>query len=89
MRYQEMFEALHRQPFQPFCLQLTNGQSRVIRHPDFAGLLRTSVLLFESSEDDDVPDRFDQYDLLHVVGIEPVNGKSVRRSSKRKRHPKG
>lgn len=75
MRYQEMFEVLHRQPFQPFRIQLTNGQSRVILHPDFAGLLRTSVLLFKSSEDDDIPDRFDQYDLLHVVGIEPVNGR--------------
>lgn len=75
MRYQEVYEALHRQPFQPIRIQLTNGQSHVIRHPDFAGLLRTSVLLFESSEDDDVPDRFDQYDLLHVVGIEPINGR--------------
>lgn len=83
MRYQEMFEALHRQPFQPFRIQLTNGQSQVIRHPDFAGLLRTSVLLFESSEDDDVPDRFDQYDLLHVVGIEPINGR--KRNGQRKR----
>ncbi len=83
MRYQEMFEALHRQPFQPFRIQLTNGQSHVIRHPDFAGLLRTSVLLFESSEDDDVPDRFDQYDLLHVVGIEPINGR--KRNGQRRR----
>jgi len=83
MRYQEVYEALHRQPFHPFCLQLTNGQARVIRHPDFAGLLRTSVLLFESSEDDDIPDRFDQYDLLHVVGIEPINGR--KRNGQRRR----
>ena len=85
MRYQEVYEALHRQPFQPFCIQLTNGQSRVIRHPDFAGLLRTSVLLFESSEDDDVPDRFDQYDLLHVVGIEPANGRKRNGRTRRRK----
>jgi len=83
MRYQEVYEALHRQPFQPFCIQLTNGQSRVIRHPDFAGLLRTSVLLFESTEADDIPDRFDPYDLLHVVGIEPINGR--KRNGQRRR----
>ena len=86
MRYQEMYEALHRQPFQPFRIQLTNGQSHVIRHPDFAGLLRTSVLLFESSEDDDIPDRFDQYDLLHVVGIEPVNGRKRNGLRKQRKH---
>ena len=84
MRYQEMYDALHRQPFQPFRIQLTNGESRVIRHPDFAGLLRTSLLLFESSEADEIPDRFDQYDLLHVVAIKPLNGAN-KRSGHRKR----
>ena len=83
MRYQEVYEALHRSPFQPFRIQLTNGDTHVVRHPDFVGLLRTSILLFVSSEKDDVPDRFNQYDLLHVVGIEPVNGARPRRRRKR------
>ncbi len=73
MRYQEVYDVLHRQPFQPFRIQLTNGQSQVITHPDFAWLMRTSVLVAHSSGEDEVPDRFHQYDLLHVVGIEPVN----------------
>jgi hypothetical protein len=85
MRYHELYEVLHRQPFQPFRLQLTNGESWVIRHPDFAAVTRSSVLVFVSSEDDDIPDRFNQYDLLHVVGVEPVNGQGVRRPSKRKK----
>lgn len=89
MRHDELYKVLHKSPFQPFRMQLTNGESWVIRHPDFARLTRSSVLVFISSHDDGIPDTFNQYYLLHVVGIEPVNGKSVRRSSKRKRHPKG
>ncbi len=84
MRHDELHKALHKSPFQPFRIQLTNGESWVIRHPDFAGLTRTSVLVFISSRDDEIPDTFNQYDLLHVVGIEPVNGRA-----KRRRKPKG
>jgi len=47
----------------------------VIDHPDFAWITRSSVLIGISSGEDDIPERFNQYDLLHVVGIEPVNGK--------------
>jgi len=83
MRYQEVYDALHKSPFQPFRIQLTNGDAHVVRHPDFASLLRTSILLFVSSENDNVPDRFNQYDLLHVVGIEPING--AKRNGGRKR----
>jgi len=83
MRYDELYKALHKSPFQPFRIQLTNGESWAIRHPDFAGLMRTSVLVFLSSRHDDIPDTFNQYDLLHVVGIEPVNGRAGR--SKRKK----
>lgn len=83
MRHDELYKALHKSPFHPFRIQLTNGDSWVIRHPDFAGLTRTSVLVFISSRDDDVPDTFNQYDLLHVVGIEPLNGAKTKRRRKR------
>jgi len=86
MRYQEVYEALHKFPFHPFRIQLTNGESWVIQHPDFAALTRTSVLVFMASGDDNIPDGFNQYDLLHVVGIEPVNGaKRTRRRRRGKR----
>ena len=83
MRYQEVYEVLHKSPFQPFRIQLTNGQSRLVRHPDLAWLMRTSVLIAHSSGHDEIPDQFDQYDLLHVVGIEAVNG--AKRNGRRKR----
>jgi hypothetical protein len=83
MRHHELYEVLHEQPFEPFRIVLTTGESHVIRHPDFAWLTRTSVLIGRSSEKDDVPDRFNRYDLLHVVGIEPING--AKRNGRRKR----
>lgn len=74
MRYQEVYDALKRQPFQPFRLQLTNGQSHVVKHPDFAWLIRSTVFIGVPSGEDEVPDRAIQCDMLHVVAIEPVNG---------------
>jgi hypothetical protein len=78
MRYQAVYKALHKEPFRPFRIQLTNGQSHLIQHPDFAWLTRTSVLIGHASGTDDVPDDFTECDMLHIVAIEPVNGKSER-----------
>ena len=85
MRHEELYKALHKSPFHPFRIQLTNGDSWVIRHPDFAALSRSSVLVGISSGDDEIPDTFNQYDLLHVVGIEPVNGRKRNVRHKRRR----
>ena len=87
MRYQELYDTLHKSPFEPFRIRLTDGGRYIVRHPDFAALTRTSILLFISSEDDAIPDRFNQYDLLHVVGIEPVNGSKRKNGAARKKRP--
>jgi hypothetical protein len=85
MRLQELYDALHKSPFEPFRLQLTNGQSHVIRHPDFAWLTRGTVYIGVPSGKDDVPDRAIQCDVLHVVAIEPVNG-AERKSGRKRRN---
>jgi len=85
MRYHEIYDVLHKSPFEPFRIQLTNGQSYVIHHPDFAWITRSSVLIGIPSGEDEVPDRFNQYDLLHVVGIEPVDGAKTKRRKRGKR----
>jgi hypothetical protein len=79
MRFQEIQDALRKQPFEPFRIQLSNGQAHEVRHPEFAALLRNSILVGVPSGKDGVPDRFVQCDLLHVVAIEPVNGQRRRR----------
>jgi hypothetical protein len=75
MRFQEVQDALRKQPFEAFRILLTNGDSYVVRHPEFAALSRTSVLVGIPPRGDDVPDRFAQVDLLHIVAIEPTNGR--------------
>ena len=87
MRHQELYNALHKVPFRPFRVQLTNGQAHVIPHPDFAWLTRTSILVGMASGRDEVPDEYVECDLLHVVAIEPVNGSSGRGGARRKRRP--
>jgi len=85
MRFNELFTVLHKSPFKPFRIQLTNGQSYVIGHPDFAWLKRTSILIGLSSGDDDVPDEHTECDLLHVVAIEPINSPRNRNGARRKK----
>jgi len=88
MRYNELYNVLHKVPFRPFRIQLTNGQSYAIRHPDFAWLKRTSILIGLASGDDEIPNEHTECDLLHVVAIEPVNGSRRRNGGRRKRRPR-
>ena len=88
MRYNELYNVLHKVPFEPFRIQLTNGQSYVIRHPDFAWLKRTSILIGHSSGEDDIPDDHTECDILHVVAIEPSNGAGATNGPRRKKRRK-
>ncbi len=88
MNPETLREQLRKQPFKPFRIQLTNGQSYVIGHPDFAWLKRTSILIGLSSGDDDIPDEHTECDLLHVVAIEPANGPRRRNDARRKKRPR-
>jgi hypothetical protein len=79
MRYHELYEVLHHTPFEPFRIRLTDGRSHVIRHRDFAWLTRGSAYIGIPSGKDEVPDLAIQFDLLHVVSVEPANGKNSTR----------
>ena len=74
MRFNEVKEVLSRVPFEPFRIQLSNGRSYEVRHPQFAGLTRHCLYVGMASEDDEVPDRMVQCDLLHIATVEPING---------------
>jgi len=88
MRYQEIFETLHKLPFEPFRLQLTNGQSHEVLHKDFAWVTRSTLYIGIPSGDDEVPDRAIQCDLLHVVAVEPLNGSRAKKNGTGKNHDK-
>ena len=85
MRYQELHDVLHRSPFEPLRIRLTDGRPHIVKHPDFAWLTRSSVYIGLPSGDDEVPDRAITCDLLPVVAVEPANGKNGRRMRRRER----
>lgn len=74
MRQQEVRDLLRKEPFQPLPIHLSNGQSYDIRHPEFAALTRTSVIVVTPSPDEKEVDRIVQCDLVHVVAMEPIDG---------------
>jgi len=58
-------ELLHRQPFEPFDLIMSNGERYQVRHPEFAMLVhRTVVIGYPDS------DRISICSLAHVASVE-------------------
>jgi hypothetical protein len=61
--HETLDELLHRQPFEPFEIFLSNGNSYAIRHPEVAYLLKTKIVI-NSAEG-----QFVVCFLLHVAEI--------------------
>ncbi|HUY31444.1 MAG TPA: hypothetical protein VMV69_01590 [Pirellulales bacterium] len=62
-------QMLHRQPFEPFEVRLSNGELHQVRHPENALVSRTRlVVVYPDSE----TDRMVICDLNHVNAIEFV-----------------
>lgn len=83
MRYQEIRETLRKQPFEPFRVRLTTGQTYDIRQAEFAWPTRTSLFvgIFEHGLSADIPDLAIQCDLSHIVAIEPIRKRSSQAST--------
>ena len=58
-------EWLHRQPFEPFILRLSDGESHEVRHPENIAIGRTRVAIVYPEAD-----RFVHVSLIHVNSIE-------------------
>jgi hypothetical protein len=73
MTLQDLQEAARRQPFQPFRLILTTGETRDIRHPDLIMVGHRSLIIgIPSPAAPTVYDRTIKVDNFHVVGIEEL-----------------
>ena len=70
-------EALHRQPFEPFVIQLADGRALPVRHPDFVALDRRRVIVI--TEDGG----WSVVEPLLIVSLDYAQPKS-RRNGKRK-----
>lgn len=58
-------ESLTRRPFEPFAVRLSNGDVHQVRHPEFAMLLRHTVVIGYPDSD-----RVAVCALLHVASVE-------------------
>ncbi|MGO9470311.1 MAG: hypothetical protein ACLQIB_05205 [Isosphaeraceae bacterium] len=51
--------AMHAQPFRPFAIQMADGRTYVVRHPDFVAIPQTvrgrEIVFFGEGEDPETP----------------------------------
>lgn len=79
MTVQTFRELLSQQPFRPFRLVMSSGQSYEVRHPEMALLTRTDILVGTGETEEGVPAEFRICSLLHVTAVEPLAlGSSIR-----------
>ena len=65
---------LGQRPFEPFRLHINGGERINIRHPEMAILTRYSVVVGHGAREG-VADYVLEYSLIHIVKIEPSNGR--------------
>ena len=74
MRVDQLKELLQANPFIPFRINLTNGQSYEVKHRGFITLTRDYLYVgVQEKEAGVVFDRVVLVQLLHIVSIEPLS----------------
>jgi hypothetical protein len=63
---------LKQQPFRPFRLVMSSGESYEVRHPAMALLLKNDILVGTDVADDGMPAEFRICPLFHVATVEPM-----------------
>ena len=81
MTLQDFKELLQAQPFEPFRIVMSGGESYEVRHPEMAKLLRTKILVFTDPDKQGIADQFRMCSLLHVTVVEPIAATKKRRKS--------
>lgn len=71
MTLQRFRDVLEKQPFKPFRLVMSSGQTYEVRHPEMAWLTRSDILVALDQTKEGVPNRYKICSLLHVTAIEP------------------
>lgn len=64
-------EKLAHNPFEPFRIRLSSGDSYVVRNPDLAVVMKSELFLAHPNSD-----RHTFIPLLLVVAVETINGKN-------------
>ncbi len=72
MTVQSFRDLLQEQPFKPFRLVMSSGQTCEVRHPERAMLTKTDILVGLEVEDDGIPARFKICSMLHLTAVESI-----------------
>jgi len=73
MRPEDIKELLHKQPFRPFRIHLSDGRAFDVRHPEFVLVLRSRLVIgLPETSPNTVPDRAEYCSLLHIVSVEEL-----------------
>lgn len=69
----ELYDTVHKQPFEPFRLVMTDGVGYDIRHPDLLMVgLQTATVGLSGEKAQQFYERTVKVDLLHVIRLEPL-----------------
>lgn len=63
-----LIRLLRQQPFQPFVVQMSNGETFEVRHPEMAALAKSNLIVSKPDSDE-----FEICSLLHVANVK-ANG---------------
>ncbi len=73
MRAEELTELLHKQPFTPFRIHITTGQTYDIRHPELVWVRRQCAeIALDPDPQTHVIEHSDRVSLLHIVRVEEL-----------------
>ena len=45
MSYETLYTLLHRRPFEPFVIHLSNGEEHAVKHPECALLMKSRIIV--------------------------------------------
>ena len=72
MNLQDMQDALHRRPFAPFRVFISDGATYNVRHPELCVPGCRSVFIGITESPEPVYDRYAIVDLIHITRLEPL-----------------
>lgn len=84
MRPNEFRKFLDKRPFEPIRVEMSTGEAFEVAHSENAIVSRSTVAVAMNVEDG-IADHVSHFSLLHVVKVEPLNGKQRTPSRKSKR----
>lgn len=87
MNFETLRDQVRRQPFEPFRVYLTDGSYHDVRHPEMIAVTRRDVAIPIGPRGRNSADRLAICDPLHIVRVEPLNGRHPRRRRSPKKHP--